>query len=99
MRRYEAVASPDSAQATYSPLSSTSPSGPWDTFAARRGVHMRHAVHLPEEPMRCAGTLLAAPLLLAGLGAGIVAQDRPYTEGPVVNLSTSGSSQACSTST
>jgi hypothetical protein len=37
--------------------------------------------------MRCARTLLVAPLLLAGLSSGIVAQDRPYTDGPVVNLS------------
>ena len=37
--------------------------------------------------MRCTPTLLVAPLLLVGLSSAIVAQDRPYTEGPVVNVS------------
>lgn len=34
--------------------------------------------------MRCAPTLLIATLLLVSLSSDIVAQDRPYTEGPVV---------------
>jgi hypothetical protein len=37
--------------------------------------------------MRCTSTLLIAPLLLIGLSSGIVAQERPYTEGPVVSVS------------
>lgn len=37
--------------------------------------------------MRCAPALLVVPALLAGLSSGVVAQERPYTEGPVVNVS------------
>jgi hypothetical protein len=37
--------------------------------------------------MRCAPALLLTPFLLIGLSSGVLAQGRPYTEGPVVNIS------------
>lgn len=35
--------------------------------------------------MRCAPALLVVPALLVGLSCGVVAQERPYTEGDLLS--------------